>query len=209
MLPLDGVPDPHLPLRRHPAVHLRRHWRRRPLDVDHARQHPRPGRRVPLRRLPLGPLRAPLHRHLGRPVHHPRHDHRLDRPADEHRHRRPGLRRRRRRHQRAHRPGRRLRDGPRLQARQVRRRPRLHHRPLLPERSLRPAHRRLLVVALHRPLRRPLELCRPRHDRWLLLPPAARGSQRIDSARGAEADRCGRRTAQHIRSHPLQYVFLL
>lgn len=208
-VPLDGVPDPRLPLRRHPPLHLRRHWRRRPVDVDHPRQPARPGRRVPLCGLALGPVWPPLHCPPGRLLQRPRHGRRLDRAHHEHRHWRHGLCGHRRRHQRADGPRRRLRDVARRPARQVHERPRLHHCALLPVGPLRPAHCRLRLVALRRPVLRPVEPRRLGHDGRLLLSPAACQPAPHDQAGDSGADGPDGRVSEHRRLDSLLYVSFL
>lgn len=104
-------------------------------------------------------------------------DHRINRPIHEHRYRRPSICRYRRRYQRAHRPSRRLRDGARQGARKVRRHPRLHHRAVLSVGVVCRAHRRVLVMALHRTAVWALELRRSGYDRGVLLPSATHESQ--------------------------------
>lgn len=88
---MDRQPNPRLPLRRRPPLHLRRHRRHRPLDLVYPGKPPLPRRRVPLRRFHLRHRRPPVGRHDRRVLPDPRHDYLLNRTFHEYLHCRNGV----------------------------------------------------------------------------------------------------------------------
>lgn len=174
------------------------------MDVDNPRQHSSLGSRLSIRRIALRPFRPPVHRPVRCRSHHTRYDHRVHSKGNEYRHRRTSLCRNGCWHQRAHGFGCDLGNGTRFAERQICRRTRLYHRPVLLIRPLRPTHRRIFVLEIHRPILCSLQLGWPCLDCGILFPSTSNQPRWVEQASDTKGYRLGWGLLEHLGPYSLQ-----